>query len=134
MEVSHLLHNFLNWHEEEPAVNMRTAAKLSIAKHFHRLLAEVVEFFRDRQRSYHFYASSLLFVYDYDVIGRIEEQQQPTVIGCELADHVRLKLIDFAHVFPAAAGSPDDNFLFGVENLLNIFQNFLDENGENLGS
>lgn len=147
-QVSDLLHNFLNWREEVEEerggeITARTAAaKLALARHFHARLAAMTEFFRHRQRSYHFYASSLLFVYDYDVVGRLADHHQ-AVIGCSeeeeegsggnssaelLTDRARLKLIDFAHVFPAAAGSPDDNFLFGLENLRDIFQNFLLQN------
>jgi hypothetical protein len=137
-----------------------------VARHFHRRLAEVAEFFRHRQRSYHFYASSLLFVYDYDVVNRMmlaepsfavghpeeahsahgpletghfavghsEEAHsavQPDRKSLEMESHVRLKLIDFAHVFPAATtNNPDDNFLFGVENLRDIFRDFLHQNGK----
>lgn len=146
-EATSLLHNFFNWQEGgcgdgESAAGVQAAAKLTVVRHFHTLLVQVVDFFRHRQHRYHFYASSLLFLYDYDVICRItaQQQQQEAVIGCDTGDdggggimpanYIRLKLIDFAHVFPAAGGCPDENFLFGVENLRDIFSRFLAEHGE----
>jgi 1D-myo-inositol-tetrakisphosphate 5-kinase/inositol-polyphosphate multikinase len=84
----------------------------------------VADFFRHRQRRYTFFASSLLFLYDYDLIGRLSQEEEAP-IGGDLANHVRLKLIDFAHVFPAAEGREDENFLHGVENLRDIFRQFL---------
>jgi len=122
-ETAKLLHNFFNWREEEEKGQPRAAAKLILARHFHTLLEDVADFFRERQRLYNFYASSLLFLYDYDLIGRLSEEE--VLIGEEVANHVRLKLIDFAHVFPAAEGREDENFLYGVENLRDIFHQFL---------
>jgi 1D-myo-inositol-tetrakisphosphate 5-kinase/inositol-polyphosphate multikinase len=87
-------------------------------------LASVADFFRHRQRRYTFFASSLLFLYDYDLIGRLSQDEE-TPIGGDLTNHVRLKLIDFAHVFPADEEREDENFLHGVENLRDIFRQFL---------
>lgn len=38
-----------------------------------------------------------------------------------------VKMIDFAHVFPAEGPSIDTNYLFGIENLVKIFEEFLTE-------
>lgn len=38
-----------------------------------------------------------------------------------------VKMIDFAHVFPAPDDSIDKNYLFGIENLVKIFEGFLIE-------
>lgn len=43
-----------------------------------------------------------------------------------------VKMIDFAHVFPAENCEPDRNFLEGVENLVKIFEAFLIETDPNL--
>lgn len=36
-----------------------------------------------------------------------------------------VKMIDFAHVFPAEDNSIDKNYLFGIENLIKILEEFL---------
>lgn len=38
-----------------------------------------------------------------------------------------VKMIDFAHVFPAEDDSIDKNYLFGIENLVKILEEFLKE-------
>lgn len=38
-----------------------------------------------------------------------------------------VKMIDFAHVFPADDDSIDKNYLFGIENLVKILEGFLKE-------
>lgn len=38
-----------------------------------------------------------------------------------------VKMIDFAHVFPSEDNTLDTNYLFGVENLVKIFEEFLQE-------
>lgn len=38
-----------------------------------------------------------------------------------------VKMIDFAHVFPAEDDSIDKNYLFGIENLVKILEGFLQE-------
>jgi len=85
-----------------------------VARCFLEKLDKFLEFF-SQQTTYHVYASSLLFVYDYDAL----ESE-----NCNLRDLVRLKLIDFAHVFPAN-GELDQNFLFGLRNLSSLFRKFL---------
>uniref|UniRef100_A0A0R3S4R6 Kinase n=1 Tax=Elaeophora elaphi TaxID=1147741 RepID=A0A0R3S4R6_9BILA len=60
------------------------------------------------QRVYHFYASSILLAYEACM------EQQPNVL---------IKLIDFSHVFPAN-GTIDDNYLFGLNNVINIIEKY----------
>lgn len=38
-----------------------------------------------------------------------------------------VKMIDFAHVFPAEDDSVDKNYLFGIDNLVKILEGFLQE-------
>jgi len=90
-------------------------AKL-IAKCFLEKLDEFLDFF-SHQTTYHVYASSLLFVYDYEALE---------AENYNLRNPVRLKLIDFAHVFPGN-GELDQNFLFGLKNLSELFRKFLNQ-------
>ena len=85
-----------------------------IANCFLNLLVRVVDFF-ERQDLYHVFASSLLFVYDLNAFDKDDTQ---------LENLVRLKMIDFAHVFPSN-GQKDENFLFGAQNLHKLFKEFL---------
>ena len=96
-------------------IRLDAEQSILVANIFLEKLEEFVEFFGS-QRRYHLYASSLLFVYDFASLqaGKIEE----------LKSSVRLKLIDFAHVFPAN-GVGDDNFIFGLKNLSDLFRKFI---------
>ncbi|KAJ6648752.1 Inositol polyphosphate multikinase [Pseudolycoriella hygida] len=47
--------------------------------------------------------------------------------GHEVKEWAFVKMIDFAHVFPAEADCTDSNYLFGIENLVKIFEDFLKE-------
>lgn len=44
---------------------------------------------------------------------------------CNSREWAYVKMIDFAHVFPAETTSIDTNYLFGIENLVKIFEEFL---------
>lgn len=103
--IDQVLDNFLT---PEPKF-----AKL-LATCFLEKLEEFLAFFNS-QTEYHIYASSLLFVYDYDSA----EKENYT-----MRNPVRLKLIDFAHVFPAN-GELDHNFLFGLNNIAELFRTFI---------
>lgn len=46
---------------------------------------------------------------------------------CNTSEWAYVKMIDFAHVFPAEAASIDTNYLFGIENLVKILEEFLRE-------
>lgn len=69
-------------------------------------LRKILQWFKSQQR-FTFYSSSILFVYD----------------ASELKTTV--KLIDFAHVFPATAS--DDNYIYGLERLLDHFRQAMDK-------
>jgi len=73
-----------------------------------------------KQTTYHMYASSLLFVYDYDKLNSKL---------FDIKDFITLKLIDFAHVFPAK-GKIDENFVNGLENILNMFKAFVEKKSD----
>ena len=87
-----------------------------VARCFLEKLDEFIDFF-SKQTTYHVYASSLLFVYDYEALE---------AENFNLRNPVRLKLIDFAHVFPGN-GELDNNFLFGLKNLSDLFRKFLNQ-------
>lgn len=87
-----------------------------LARCFLEKLEEFLDFF-SKQTSYHVYASSLLFVYDYEALE---------AENFNLRNPVRLKLIDFAHVFPGY-GELDQNFLFGLKNLSDLFRKFINQ-------
>ena len=96
-------------------IRLDTEQSILVANIFLEKLEEFIDFFSS-QRHYHLYASSLLFVYDFASLqeGNLEQ----------FKGTVRLKLIDFAHVFPAN-GLGDDNFIFGLKNLSDLFRKFI---------
>ena len=53
----------------------------------------------------------------------IKQYEDGKIDKKELENFVNVKLIDFAHVFPAD-GEKDENFIKGLENLLFLFENF----------
>jgi len=63
---------------------------------------EPIQEWFSKQTTYHFYSSSVILVYD-----------------AELNDNnsVRIKIADFAHVFPAE-NRIDENYLYGLNNLV----------------
>jgi hypothetical protein len=88
----------------------------SIVHHFLSKLEQLEQWFdRDNQNRFEFISSSLLFAYSSD------EQDEL---------HIELRMIDFAHVFPLAGSKclvegmahQDQNYLFGLRNLLQLFQ------------
>jgi len=105
--IDDVLDNFLNIGDKHSKI---------IARCFLEKLDEFLDFF-STQTTYHVYASSLLFVYDY---AALEAENH------NIRNPVRLKLIDFAHVFPGH-GELDQNFLFGLRNLSSLFRKFLSE-------
>ena len=100
-----VLDNFLN-------VNHKHAKQL--ANCFLLKLKEVHDFF-SVQRSYHVFASSILFAYDYEDLDSVD---------WKITNPVRIRLIDFAHIFPGD-GNVDENYLFGLTNLMNVFETFI---------
>ena len=83
-------------------------------------IAAIKEVF-EMQRQYKIYASSLLLAYDSDAVRKLKNGE---ISEEELEKFVNIRLIDFAHVFDAN-GERDDNFLFGLNNLLDLFNRFL---------
>lgn len=71
--------------------------------------------------------------YDKDVQNR---KQDYTYILEDLVDEQKseiwttVKMIDFAHVFPAEEGKIDTNYLSGIENLVKLFEDFLAETND----
>ena len=83
-----------------------------LAKIFAEELKKVLKLFL-HQTEYHFFASSLLFVYD--AAAAREE-------AANLRESVRVKMIDFAHVWPAG-GEIDQNYMKGLQSLIGFFEN-----------
>ena len=78
----------------------------------------------EKQRTYHFYAASILVIYESD-LENISMDEQKTI---EQIKHlVRVKLADFAHVFPSN-NQRDENFLFAIISLIDHFKRLLDSN------
>ena len=105
-------------------------ASKRIASTFLRRINKIADFF-ERQDMHHVYASSLLFAFDYRLLQR-EYSNQSEVESIQFSQSeldalVRLKMIDFAHVFPAN-GTPDLNFQQGIQNIRMLFSNFCDHN------
>ena len=60
------------------------------------------------QTTYHFYASSVILAYD--------AISDPTV------NSIRVKLVDFAHLSPAKDSACDENFLYGLNSLIDCLK------------
>ena len=91
---------------------MKLERRRQLVSEFLRELQKVRSWFEE-QRQYLFFATSLLFVYDADLLG-----------GGETSNfNVRVRMIDFAHVYPAN-GLPDSNYMEGLNNLIHIFESF----------
>ena len=99
-DVIHGLALFYQYQNSCPAVG---AVRETI-----RRLQAVREWF-ERQTTYHFYSSSVIVVY-----GAEGGADTP----------VRVKMADFAHVFPAE-GVRDESVLFGVSNLVRHLEGLL---------
>ncbi|XP_011179930.2 uncharacterized protein LOC105210584 [Zeugodacus cucurbitae] len=104
------------------------------------------------QTLYNFYASSLLIVYDYEYLeklllqtdshqsngisqltnGDLENNHSVHINAQNITEHktsdaqwVKVKMIDFAHVFPTENHSLDTNYIFGLENLIMVFEELM---------
>uniref|UniRef100_A0A0N4Z3L0 Kinase n=1 Tax=Parastrongyloides trichosuri TaxID=131310 RepID=A0A0N4Z3L0_PARTI len=64
------------------------------------------------QTNYHFYASSLLFIYEGN--ASTTRELKPTI-----------KMIDFSHTYPGD-GKIDENYLPGLQNIIRILENSLE--------
>ena len=93
-----------------------------------RKFEEIKSWF-EKQRTYHFYASSLIVVYEASLEDMINEHYKNSTKSNQnelnnndlmLANHfnsVRIVMADFAHVFPAN-DTLDLNYLFGLKRLI----------------
>ncbi|XP_053658653.1 inositol polyphosphate multikinase-like [Anopheles marshallii] len=85
-----------------------------------------------KQTMYRLYSSSVLLVYDaarLDEPDRSTEQQRESLTNSNSTrNSVRARMIDFAHAFPtesSEADTVDENYLQGVDSLVDIFEQFL---------
>jgi len=96
--------------------NEPEAAK-EIAKIFITDLEKVLELFK-HQTCFHFFASSLLFVYD----AQTANEFKVTKDVHSLRQSISLRMIDFAHVWKSE-GETDQNYMKGVQSLIDLFYN-----------
>jgi len=77
-------------------------------------LRRIISVIEDPSFPYRFYTSPLLFIYEGDKEATIGQPPR-----------IELKIIDFAHAVPKSCkdGEGDDGFLFGLRNLVILFQN-----------
>ncbi|RNA43850.1 inositol polyphosphate multikinase [Brachionus plicatilis] len=90
---------------------------------------EEIKAWFEKQRTYHFYASSLIVIYEACLEDMVNQdatnltkanENEMNNNGLMLADHlnsVRIVMADFAHVFPAN-DSLDLNYLYGLNRLI----------------
>lgn len=88
-----------------------------------RQLEQILTWFRG-QRLLHFYASSLLICYDYSRLGGSGKSSH-LLNGHHFkedkpSDWVKVRMIDFAHVYPADQALPDENYTFGLNSLIAV--------------
>ena len=74
-----------------------------------------IEEMYSKQRVFHIFGSSILFVYDASIL--LESAPSSEAINSSVV----VKMIDFAHVHPAN-GQPDDNYNFGLANLIKTLE------------
>jgi len=97
-----------------------------------RQLRSIRSWFK-RQRLFHFFASSLLICYDFEQLLRLGKslhngfQKDPSVplASSSTAQWIRVRCIDFAHIFPAEDSEPDHNYMFGLQSLIDIVEAML---------
>jgi len=89
-----------------------------------KIVVDKIQTIRDvfeLQRRYKIYASSLLLAYDSEAVRNFKKGK---ITQPQLALSVNIRLIDFAHVWDSN-GERDDNFLRGLNNLLDLFSQYL---------
>ena len=97
-------------------INNEPEVAKELAKIFVEDLKKVLLLF-EYQATFHFFASSLLFVYDAEAARNFKETKDGN-----LRNSCSLKMIDFAHVWKAE-GRTDQNYVKGVQSLIMLFQN-----------
>ncbi|XP_030565540.1 inositol polyphosphate multikinase [Drosophila novamexicana] len=89
-----------------------------------------------RQRLLHFYASSLLICYDFEQLQRLAKGGNSSkqlsngyhpdpALPTTANQWIRVRCIDFAHIFPAEDAQPDHNYMFGLQSLIDIVETML---------
>ena len=79
-----------------------------------------------KQKKFKIFASSVLIVYDAKSVKLFAEKK---ISVTKLKKSILVKIIDFAHTFPSE-GEKDENFIFGLENIVELFQNCLKKRPE----
>eukprot|EP00092_Neocalanus_flemingeri_P006501 GFUD01007008.1.p1 GENE.GFUD01007008.1~~GFUD01007008.1.p1 ORF type:complete len:302 (+),score=107.35 GFUD01007008.1:133-1038(+) len=100
-------------------INNEPEVARELAKIFVEDLEKVLQLFQ-YQTTFHFFASSLLFVYDAEAAKEFKETKDLTI----LRKTISLKMIDFAHVWKAE-GKTDENYMKGVQSLIDLFKNVM---------
>ena len=107
------IHEFLEMYLD---MNNEPEVAKELAQLFVEDLKKVLHLFQ-YQTTFHFFASSLLFVYDAEAAKNFKEAKDAS-----LRKFTSLKMIDFAHVWKAE-GKIDQNYMKGVQSLIDLFQN-----------
>ncbi|XP_011302409.1 inositol polyphosphate multikinase [Fopius arisanus] len=89
--------------------------------------------FSRKQKTLRFYSSSILITYDANYLRRRAEElscspenkSSLTEECAEEMDWVRVRMIDFTHIFPAEEETLDTNYLRGITNLVQVLESFL---------
>jgi len=77
------------------------------------------------QNSYRFFASSILVLYegyskhDLNSQGSSDSEDDRS---CHVNPRVDVRMIDFAHVYPSQVDKLDENYIFGLDNLIKSFE------------
>jgi 1D-myo-inositol-tetrakisphosphate 5-kinase/inositol-polyphosphate multikinase len=130
---ANLIHGLALYFQFHEATPQRRAIAATIRK-----FTEVKEWF-EKQRTYHFYASSLIVVYEACLEDMLNDQldlnnnsnsspdanNNTSVAAPSLESSVKIFMADFAHVFPAN-NSIDANYLFGLDKLIEHLKMLLD--------
>ena len=106
------INDFLQIYFDEETQTEKTGQIIRI---FIKKLEDIQKFYSE-QRQFHIFGSSLLFVYDADSLN--------DPVKDDLEEAVVLKMIDFAHVFPAN-GEEDRNYVSGIDGLIKVFKSYL---------
>jgi 1D-myo-inositol-tetrakisphosphate 5-kinase/inositol-polyphosphate multikinase len=79
-----------------------------------RKLEEIKDWF-NRQTNFYFYSSSILIAYE----NYLENYYRDFYIENDYSNMVRIAMIDFTHVVLNSTNEIDNNYLFGLNNLIN---------------
>lgn len=75
---------------------------------------ETISSWFEVQRHFHFYGSSILIAYD---ASRLWKDAIDSVDSI-----VRIRMIDFSHVISSRDGTKDENYTYGLGQLIDVFQ------------